>query len=122
MKNALLLITMMTLLGLSLPSNAAFKTGTDIYQDCTTDEDRYFVQGYCLGYIIGAYDALPRAPKRCAPQRLSAQDLQDVVVNYLRVRPQDRHLPAAGLVEAAIKDAWPCPEPTRRPSSGYERK
>jgi hypothetical protein len=78
---------------------------------------------FCLGYIDGVADALDKniinGYKACVPDGVTAGQLQDVVVQYLRLNPADRHFLAFGLVADAISKAFPCRRQSARPSSEH---
>jgi len=46
----------------------------------------------------------------CPPANVSKEQLRDVVYYYLKGYSVIRQRPASQLVEAAVLDAWPCPE------------
>ena len=56
-------------------------------------------------------DAFDTARVFCVPQGetdVKSGQLVEVVKLYLRDHPEKRHLPAADLVTAAIKEKFPC--------------
>ncbi len=88
------------LVGLSLcsartqsPSVPCFKTGNNLYQDCTSNDA--FDVGVCYGYILGAYDAIQADQLErkgstkvfCEPSNIVVQQVKDMVVAYLRPPP-----------------------------------
>lgn len=85
----------------------AFESGNELLQDCTRQ-----VQSLCLGYIEAVSDALSgnsvNGYEACIPLEVTVGQLQDIVVQYLRQDPRDRHLGAIGLVAHAISNAFPC--------------
>lgn len=100
------------------PANADFKSGNDLYQDCTTREDAaayYQKRAYCMGYIVGVADAnstfgaIIRRPLFCLSAGVTTGQLVDVVTRYLETHPQSRHYAAASLVGGAFMEAFPCP-------------
>jgi hypothetical protein len=44
----------------------------------------------------------------CFPAKLDAQQLRDVLCQYLERNPQHRHLSGATLIWDAFNRAWPC--------------
>ena len=93
---------------------AAFKTGNDLYNDCSQERSPAWVG--CYGYIQAIADAF-QAENRingyiaCPPPTAQAGQLIDVVMNHLRVNAARRHYDAVGLVAHALSDAFPCSRP-----------
>ena len=87
---------------------AGYRDGNELLSDCEGQargaEDSQW--GICLGYILGAYDALESTT--CVPDVVKASQLRDVVKIYLRNHPEERHHQASSLVVAALKQAFPC--------------
>jgi hypothetical protein len=44
----------------------------------------------------------------CAPKGATIQQIADLYCKYLQDNPAQRQLTAVGLLDAAIKTAWPC--------------
>ena len=77
----------------------------------TSFNQDWFDGGHCGGYIGGVVDAFDTARVFCVPQGetdVKSGQLVEVVKLYLRDHPEMRHLPAADLVTAAIKEKFPC--------------
>jgi Rap1a immunity proteins len=103
-------------------ASATFKTGNDLYSECTAPADwqRRFL--FCYGYIEGIADAEdaedlrvigfmdPKAKANAfyLPAGVQAGQLPDVAVQYLQAHPERRHNSAAALVELALSAAFPC--------------
>jgi len=68
-------------------------------------------------YVVGVWDAqslyeaaIPHPRRACPPpQSVTAQQLADVVKQYLENHPERRHYGASGSVMLALRDAFPCP-------------
>jgi hypothetical protein len=103
-------------------AHAAFWTGQQLLALCTGA-----AQAQCLGYIQGIADAQNlidtqsiRGPDgrmqqrarserhNCMPDGTTSQQLLNLVVAYLRNRPQERPWPAAAVTLNAIGAADPC--------------
>jgi hypothetical protein len=87
-----------------------FWTGNDLYRYCTSGDTEYSV---CIGYVEGVIDEWEsdRATSRlqpCVPSGVVADQLKDVVVQYLSQHPADRNTLASGLVMVAAAQAWNC--------------
>jgi hypothetical protein len=102
--------------GLALWSSAALsdpveglslKTGDDLLSVCDEGEQSDMASGACLAYIAAAADCyavtLCRVPKDVT--RVQARDL---VIQYLRAHPKDRHDLAIRQTWLALAQAWPC--------------
>lgn len=70
----------------------------------------------CLGFVQGAeaaHDIDTRVggmpPFFCMPQQVSYGQMVQVVVKYLKDRPQELHEPFGALVYKAFRQAFPCP-------------
>jgi hypothetical protein len=97
----------------------SFVGGNELLQACSDDHNDG-AQGYCNGYAVGVADALMlvnalqangRAiPSACIPlgQHVKAEQIRDVVVQYLTAYPQIRHEAAAGRAWVALQAAFPC--------------
>ena len=95
----------------SHPAWAGFKTGNDLYNDCGNQRSSAWMG--CYGYVVAIADAFQAGNKingysACLSPAVEAGQLIDVVVNYLRLKPADRHYDATGLVAHAMSDAFPC--------------
>jgi hypothetical protein len=86
---------------------AAFKSGNELLQECAERPALF-----CFGYIDAVSDAFVRnilnGYEACVHKDVTADQLKDIVVQYLRLNPADRHLGAVGLVADAISKAFPC--------------
>lgn len=108
-------------------SQVTYRTGNNLYADCTTREDSplyYQNDAACTLYVLGVNDAFAQAPDvasllreepanstpemLCVPIGVQAGQLRDVVLAYLRSNPATRHQSAAWLVLLALRAAYPC--------------
>lgn len=64
-------------------------------------------QAHALGYVIGVFDTDGRR-KVCAPQNVTAGQLNDIVKQQLETRPEMRHFHADVIVIGALALVWPC--------------
>lgn len=87
-------------------------TGNDLLRFCNSHEA--FETNMCTGYIEGVRDGLMFAtvnlkskPFFWVPDKVSSDQLRDVVVKYLRDNPETRHKPAGMLTIFALKEAFP---------------
>jgi hypothetical protein len=86
-----------------------FENGNQLLQYCTNQDTTSF---FCLGYTSAVADALDgnrvNGYDACIPLSVNVGQIKDIVVQYLRLNPAERHLAAAGLVADAISKAFPC--------------
>ena len=72
-------------------------------------------QALCLGYVVGAVDALVAAEATwkvpvnfCLPASITNQQIADVTTHMLRVRPQLMDANGAAVVAVALTATYPC--------------
>lgn len=94
------------------PAFPPFVSGKELYGWCTGDG-----QTLCISYIMGVSDTLSEFQiagsldrSKCTAPTAAAEDLKAAVVAYLRRYPAKGSQGAAGLVTAAIVQAFPCPK------------
>ena len=88
--------------------------GNQLYAYCTSAPGSPQAMA-CLGYENGvtdtlqsAADVIRRANHICLPQNVSGQQVLDVVRDYFRDHPEDRHHVASDEVILALRTAFPC--------------
>ena len=100
-------------LSITTPSFAGFVGGDGLWAYCQFDKYA------CIAYIQGVVDAAASAPAKtghgvllgwqwCAPRDATAGQYAEVVQNWLRENPKERHFEARGLVAKALASAFPC--------------
>lgn len=93
-----------------------YLSGSDLYADCSVPKDNavYFTRiERCSGFITGVVDATEglrslQSKPYCVPSEVSIDQLNTVVVDYLRTHDSTRTLAAAALVIAAVSGAYGC--------------
>jgi hypothetical protein len=72
-------------------------------------------QALCLGYVVGALDALLSAQATwnvpvniCVPATITNQQIADITVHALRLRPELMNANAAAVVAVALSAVYPC--------------
>jgi len=64
---------------------------------------------YCVGYITGSFDALKGSEEyKCVAQEkiVTVGQIKEVVIAYLRKKPESRHFTAESLIRNAIFHAF----------------
>lgn len=99
------------------PAQAEWKSGNELLKNCE-DGAQNTVSGaidfgFCHGYIQGVVDGsristIAGGPDNSIklPAGVTASQMRDVVVDYLRKNPQNRHWAASDLVYIALKGAF----------------
>lgn len=98
------------------PTNAyatvSFESGNELYSMCQRSDD--FSKAYCIGYIIGAVDAVGimfqvfHKQQFCVPPGVSVQLIKDRVLLFLQNNPQARNMEAPATITAALVENYPC--------------
>jgi hypothetical protein len=88
-------------------------TGNDLFSYCTGDNE--FLKALCTGLIIGSKDHIlmtrdyaPWYRNICVDDEVGTNQTVDVVMNYLRNYPQNRHAPYFVIMKDALIQAFPC--------------
>ncbi len=116
----------------SAPLSAQTASGNEIAAACDHLDEADIRGGYCIGYIIGAWEGIKIGAFEvlivsgangtaeeldgmvnsilgiCAPVRVERGQIVDVVVRYFEENPADRHLPARSLIREAMVESFPC--------------
>jgi len=81
--------------------------GNQLYRWCTGGD-----RSGCLGYVTGvaSVESALNAIAVCFPQAVTADQLRDVAIAYLRNNPAKRHESALVNVSSAFLEAFPCGE------------
>ena len=103
---------------ISTSANAAFLDGNDLYErltDYKRETSRSLVSAsMAFGFVVGVADTwngqagAKSGYMFCLPKNVKAGQLVDVVLEYLRTNPADRHYSAGSLVQASFDSAFPC--------------
>jgi Rap1a immunity proteins len=95
-------------IGLLWPSSGfseeirGFVDGNQLYERCNKPDD------FCAGYVAAVSDALGPDQHVCIPNAVTVKQAADVITNYLRDHPEQRHYAAWGLGLLALRLAFPC--------------
>ncbi len=94
-------------------ARANFLDGYELRERC--ESQRIDKLNTCLGYLTGVIDSDAAAPSWrlakslfCVPRGVSANQLRDTFLSYLRAHPEEEDLNAAILVGNAFISAFPC--------------
>jgi hypothetical protein len=83
-----------------------FVTGNDLFERCASHSGTYDF-GMCLGYVQGLSDALNMDGNVCAPPHITVGQARDIIMLYLRNKPEYRHISASLLAGTALREAFP---------------
>ena len=110
MKKLLLIFSLLVV----SPVHSAFLTGNDLLASCESLMD--IAEWSCIGYIKGVSDmtkisqeVLGSQKVICSPEGVTGDQLQKVIVKWLRENPESLHENAASLIWVVQKEAFPCP-------------
>lgn len=93
-------------------SSYGMTTGNDVLAVCEQQDAGDGV--VCIAWISGvtqgieASGTVTKAHLVCFPKGSTNGQYRDVVVQYLRSHPEQRHWPSGGLAMIALADAFPC--------------
>jgi len=108
----------------------SLKDGNELYSNCQTLQENIKYEGenlrlktsegstvlsagICWGYIEGVVDSIPVTEGFGPDSNVRLSQYVDVVTAYLRDYPNQRHLPAYGLVRTALTKAFPAKQTKR---------
>jgi len=103
-----LLLCAVLVVGMAGPAAANNQDGNQLLAKCQGDTTN---RGFCFGYVEGVTDALDdpvEGFRACTPAGVTAGQVQDVVIAWLKANPTQRHLAAHSLVALALSEAFPC--------------
>ena len=101
----MLRFVLMTTLSLTMTATAEMFNGNQMWEMCQSR-----AVGFCNGYVIGTLDALvTQGLTTCTPDGLTAEQLRDLVVRWLRDHPEKRHLSGTWIVANTLRENFPCP-------------
>ena len=92
-----------------------FSDGNNLYNMCQAPMGELGFSN-CMEYVAGVSDAIQAYEAAgihtvCLVNQITKGQEHDVVLNWLKAHPQNRHLQAANLVYAALSEAFPCAKP-----------
>src|SRR5215472_3495829 len=79
---------------------SSFVSGHDLYEECTnpTGSAKHI---HCAGYVTGIADLLNLEGSVCLRASVTVQQIEDVIVSYLREEPRYRQISASALAGVA---------------------
>ena len=89
---------------LSSPAKAEFVDGNTLLSRINGNDIEQF---HALGYITGVVDAL-MGSVICPPPNITARQVNDMVLSFLKASPGVRHKSADAIVSHVTSLAWPC--------------
>jgi hypothetical protein len=95
-------------IALTSPVHADFSDGNELLERCSSEQS--FGSGYCAGYAAAIADAarVISGDQVCIPATATLAQVRDVVIQYLREHPEERHYAAGSLVLRSLLVAFPC--------------
>ena len=91
---------------------ANFEDGNKLWSSCGSNNPSE--SGFCRGYVAGIADALDSEKQGamgfrvCIRNGVTVPQVSDLVKLWLQNHPQSRDFEAAGIVAAALQEAFPC--------------
>jgi hypothetical protein len=94
-------------------SAQAISSGNDLYAACRSTE--LYPLAKCIGYVQGVKDGIlvdhilgSRNAPFCLRSEVTLEQLRDIVLKFIQDNPALRDQHAAGFVELALVQAFPC--------------
>jgi len=99
-------------IGAHAEAASSAEDGISLYAQCI-DQEFYFNQGMCVGYIVGISDAMKSGASilgwsACIPMSVTERQEVAVTKQFLTSYPESRQLGAVRLIAHALADAFPC--------------
>ena len=86
-----------------------FRDGNALYRECTSTDTEDSAS--CVAYVVGVVDSFTFTSRQvCLPKGVQGGQVRDLVVNFLRERPEMRQYSAPSLITPLVKRVWPCGE------------
>lgn len=90
-----------------------FMTGNKLFSqiESSNSNERAFAKGYISGFvegIIGSNVLLNSKVITCVPEGVTYTQLRDIIHDYLKKEPKERHKAAPFLIMASIHESYPC--------------
>ena len=98
------LILTAALLTVSLSSHANYLTGNDLLSKIRESEGTQLI---AIGYIMGVSDAM-NGKTHCAPPKVTAGQMLEIVNNFLVSSPELRDNSADLIITKLLTKVWPC--------------
>jgi len=100
-----------TVAAMAAETTSAYINAITLLKICRSSD--LTLQGECIGYIKGVSDRLDDVPaeqrKVCAPPGITAGQLRDVVVRFLRRQNRTwQNNSGSSVVDVALRNAFPC--------------
>ena len=114
MKIALCSVVMLLMAGPAAAQSpfVQFLDGNSLKQMCESEGNGGAI---CNGYLVGIADSTSleilkkgTRPFVCIPSITKVEQLYDTVMNYMKLHPAERSMPAAAVVFNAYRSEFPC--------------
>ena len=83
----------------------AFDTGNQMLAKCDAPKGS-LERGYCMGSAAAVTDMMESIGINCNFAKTTVGQITDVVVQYLRNHPEDRHYTFVSLAQTALKEGF----------------
>lgn len=83
-------------------------SGAKFMELCGNDWHADMLLSPCASYLDGVIDGLGLGGAYCPPMQTSTPQLQTIIYNYVKSRPEEWHMPAGFAAQAALRKAFPC--------------
>lgn len=121
----LAILLLLFFVGMAEPARAEYVSGNNLLDWCSTARSSqlyYQDSSSCREFVVGVHDGVEAAMTLvsryaelenpievlCVPSGVTAGQLAEIVTNYLRANPENRHESANYLVILALMEAYPC--------------
>jgi hypothetical protein len=85
---------------------AVFMDGNDLLSEC--DSESPMQKSICLGYMQRTADMLSASKELCMAENVTARQVMDITIKWLRDHPESRHYTASTEIYRALVPSFPC--------------
>lgn len=90
-------------------ATTTFESGNSLKEKCEPGSSALL---QCYGFVTGVADSMNAGSvltfTACLPPRVTIGKITDITLNFLNVRPEERHFTVASIVAKALSKAFPC--------------
>jgi hypothetical protein len=106
---AMIAVALALQLGARAEASVSFPAAARLVEFCAS-EAADFHDGFCSGYLLGFASGLDGRPTTgvCVPGNVTARQVRDTAMTYLRSHPRAQQQDAPTAVVAALRAGFPC--------------